>query len=94
MVISIDQPEAAKVVVFLNGRPLKVWLQARDGSDGWVDVPDLSAMAEIDLTPTDPKQCFEEAEAGTPVSEYESFPTKRLHGSVEFRRANIMEEDE
>jgi hypothetical protein len=88
MLISIDHPEANRVVVFLNGRPLKTWLQARDGNDGWVDVPDPSAMAPLGVVNTDP---WNEMEQGSNVDHYESFAVKRLYGQIEFRRANVQQ---
>jgi hypothetical protein len=76
MILTPDHPDAAITIVFLDDKPLKVYLAA-DDEEGWVDLPDLKAMVEDTVV-----DVVDEGK----VEEWEEIPTARKYGKVEFRK--------
>ena len=77
MRIEPGHPEYDKYIVYLNG-----WIQkgavAADDTEGWADVIDIKAMAELDIaTP---------GEVWEADPEFTDIKTKRLHGIVRLVR--------
>jgi hypothetical protein len=76
MLITPEHPDLEKIVVFLNGRPLRSFNAAND-EEGWVEVVDIKKMAPIDL--------YNNSIDSDSPEPWEELPIKRVHGKVEIR---------
>lgn len=69
-----DSPQALRTIVLLNGKPLRHYISAKEGSPGWVEVIDSVALI---AQPDNEDQSMPEP--------FEQIPTKRVEGIVEFK---------
>jgi len=70
-----------EAVVLLNGKIVKTALVA-DSDEGWVEIPDISAMAPLNLQTS--------SEVGDNSLEVqEELKRKRLHGKVEIKLVGV-----
>ena len=86
MILHIESPEANNVVVFLNDKPVKHYICAKDGAEGWVEILDLAAMAPIDENPGSNETAWAEVDSTEDESEWAPLKTRKITGKVEFRR--------
>ena len=83
MRVDCSHPEYDKYIVYLNG-----WIQkaaiAADNEEGWVEVVDIRAMAQLDLE-TECETETSESSGSIDFSMAEPIPvaTKKLYGTVE-----------
>lgn len=78
-IITIDSEEANKVIVFLNGQPLRYWIAAKEGEKGWVEVLDTSKIRSLIKKEDELEEPAEDPE------ELQEFPTRMIEGRVEFK---------
>ena len=81
MRLTADHPDAETTLVFLNDKVCKAYIAA-DDEEGWVEVPDLAALAPIDMSEEGASQPGEEVE----VVEWEAVLVKRIVGEVRFQK--------
>ena len=83
MILHVESPEAANIVVFLNDKPVKHFISALDGAEGWIEVIDPMAMAPLDSIKGDP---WAEVDSTADETDWTPVKTKKVYGIVEFRR--------
>jgi len=76
MILTSDMEEAGKTVVLFNGKPMKQWMAAEDGEQGWVEILDIGAMAPLELNEGVPGE--------DDLPDFQSLQTKIKRGKVEF----------
>lgn len=80
MILTMDNPQADRTIVLLNGKPVKSWISAKDGEDGWIEIVDITALAPLDKNPGEPGNAGDHE-----VDVAVEMPTKKINGHVEFR---------
>lgn len=81
MLLTKDSLEASKIAVFLDGKWVRAPLAAND-EEGWVEIPDIAAMAPIDLNNSNNATKPGDEE----VSPWERIKTIKKYGKVEFKK--------
>lgn len=82
MRLTIDHPNADKIIVLLDGKLIRSFTEA-DDDEGWVDVPDLLSMAPPPAAEEELEILVDEKETVTP---WERIKTIRKYGKVEFKK--------
>jgi hypothetical protein len=77
--ITPTSPEFQKALILLDGRLVKTAMAA-DDVEGWVDVPDITAMAPVDLA--NPLGWDPDSDK---VTEWEEVKLKRRYGKIEIK---------
>lgn len=81
MRLTADHPDLETTLVFLNDKLCKMFVAA-DDSEGWVDIPDLAAMAPLDMSEFGAAKPEQEDQ----VEQWEEVPVKRIFGEVRFQK--------
>lgn len=83
MLLTYDHPDIETTIVLLDGKACKAFISAND-EEGWVELPDIKAMAPLDLTNVGVPAVDEEIA----LAEWNEIPVVRKQGKVEFVKLN------
>lgn len=90
MILHSESPEARNVAVFLDGKPIRYFIKARDGADGWVEILDPTEMAPLFIDEGEgdepPPSGAEDIDLENDDEKWVPLATKTLKGHVEFKR--------